>query len=74
MSSEIARIDHLGVMRALVKVVELGSFSAAAREMHVSPSTLTRTISALEKSLNTTLLHRTTHIVCLLYTSDAADE
>ncbi|VVP15166.1 LysR family transcriptional regulator [Pseudomonas fluorescens] len=65
MSSEIARIDHLGVMRALVKVVELGSFSAAAREMHVSPSTLTRTISALEKSLNTTLLHRTTHIVAL---------
>lgn len=65
MTSEIARIDHLGVMRSLVKVVELGSFSAAAREIHVSPSTLTRTISALEKSLNTTLLHRTTHIVAL---------
>jgi DNA-binding transcriptional LysR family regulator len=65
MTSETARIDHLGVMRALVKVVELGTFSAAARELHVSPSTLTRMITTLEKSLNTTLLHRTTHIVAL---------
>lgn len=65
MTSETARIDHLGVMRALVKVVELGTFSAAAREMHVSPSTLTRMITTLEKSLGTTLLHRTTHIVAL---------
>ena len=65
MTFETARIDHLGVMRALVKVVELGTFSAAARELHVSPSTLTRMITALEKSLNTTLLHRTTHIVAL---------
>jgi DNA-binding transcriptional LysR family regulator len=65
MTTEIARIDHLAVMRSLVKVVELGSFSAAAREMRVSPSTLTRTISALEKSLDTTLLYRTTHVVAL---------
>jgi DNA-binding transcriptional LysR family regulator len=58
-------IDHLGAMRALVRVVELGSLSAAAREMKVVTSTITRKISALEEMLGVPLLHRSTHHVAL---------
>jgi DNA-binding transcriptional LysR family regulator len=58
-------IDHLGAMRALVRVVELGSLSAAAREQKVATSTIARKITALEELLGVPLLHRSTHHVAL---------
>jgi DNA-binding transcriptional LysR family regulator len=50
----------LGEMAIFVKVVETGSFSAAARQMGASPSSVSRSISRLEKALATRLLQRTT--------------
>lgn len=50
----------LGEMAIFVKVVETGSFSEAARQMGVSPSSVSRSISHLEKALATRLLQRTT--------------
>lgn len=58
-------LDHLGAMRALLRIVELGSFSAAARELKVATSTIARKITALEEMLGVPLLHRSTHHVAL---------
>lgn len=58
-------VDHLGAMRAFLKVVEAGSFSAVAKEMRVSTSTVARKVSAIEEALGVPLLHRTTHSVTL---------
>ncbi|MXN79147.1 LysR family transcriptional regulator [Burkholderia sp. 4701] len=60
-----AGVDHLGAMRAFVRVVETGSFSAVAKEMHVSTSTVARKVSAIEEALGVPLLHRSTHSVTL---------
>ncbi|NML31516.1 LysR family transcriptional regulator [Paraburkholderia antibiotica] len=64
-STREAGLDHLSAMRALVRIVELGSFSAAARELKVATSTIARKITALEAMLGVTLLHRSTHHVAL---------
>ena len=50
----------LGEMAMFVKVVEAGSFSEAARQLSVSPSAVSRSISRLERALATRLLQRTT--------------
>ncbi|MDY4302012.1 LysR family transcriptional regulator [Pseudomonas salmasensis] len=50
----------LGEMAIFVKVVETGSFSEAARQLSVSPSSVSRSISRLEQALATRLLQRTT--------------
>ncbi|MGB8517963.1 MAG: LysR family transcriptional regulator [Gallionella sp.] len=43
-----------------VKVVQVGSFSAAARLLHLPTSTVSTRVARLEKRLGVTLLHRTT--------------
>ncbi|WP_175774819.1 LysR family transcriptional regulator [Burkholderia anthina] len=58
-------VDHLGAMRTFVRVVDMGSFSAVAKEMHVSTSTVARKITAIEEALGVALLHRSTHSVTL---------
>jgi len=58
-------VDHLGGMRAFVRVVETGSFSAVAKELHVSTSTVGRKVTAIEEALGVTLLHRSTHGISL---------
>lgn len=50
----------LSEMAVFVKVVETGSFSVVARQLGVSPSAISRSVSRLEKALATRLLHRTT--------------
>ncbi|MBC2385125.1 LysR family transcriptional regulator [Pseudomonas sp. WS 5106] len=50
----------LAEMAIFVKVVEAGSFSEAARQLGASPSSVSRSISRLEKALATRLLQRTT--------------
>jgi DNA-binding transcriptional LysR family regulator len=57
--------DDLGAMRTFVKVVEAGSFSAVAREAHLSTSTVARKVSQIEESLGVVLLHRSTHKISL---------
>jgi len=49
----------------LVKVVEVGSFSGAARSMGVSKGHISQRISQLEDRLGTRLLHRTTRKLSL---------
>ncbi|HLL54285.1 MAG TPA: LysR family transcriptional regulator [Myxococcaceae bacterium] len=50
----------LNEMAVFARVVAKGSFTAAARELRVPPSTLSRKVAALEKRLGTRLLERTT--------------
>ena len=58
-------MDLMGAMRLFAKVVDLGSFSAAARELDVNQSSISRNISALEDRLGVTLLNRTTRRLSL---------
>ena len=58
-------MDRLGHMRALVTIAKLGSFSAAARELAVTPGMLSKQVKQLEESLEARLLHRTTRGVAL---------
>ncbi|GGX75091.1 LysR family transcriptional regulator [Saccharospirillum salsuginis] len=50
----------LDAMEQFVKIVDLGSFSAAATVLGKNPSTLTRRLDHLEHELGTTLLVRST--------------
>jgi DNA-binding transcriptional LysR family regulator len=58
-------MDKLGLMEIFVRIVETGSFSAVAREMAMSQPTISKQIGALERSLKTRLLHRTTRSLSL---------
>lgn len=53
-------LEDFGVLRTFARVAELGSFSKAARQMGVAPSTVSKQISALESQLGTRLVNRTT--------------
>ena len=53
-------MDRLGAMRVLQKVAELGSFSAAADQLDLSKSAVSKTVRGLEDHLGAKLLHRTT--------------
>jgi DNA-binding transcriptional LysR family regulator len=53
-------MDKLDSLRAFVKVVELGSFSEAGRQLRLSRSAVSKAIGELEESLGVQLLHRTT--------------
>ena len=58
-------MDQLRAIRYFGKVAETGSFTKAARAFDVPPSSLSRRIADLEKSLGATLLKRTTRTVKL---------
>lgn len=58
-------MDRLDTMRAFVAVANAGSFAAAARQLRLSPSQVTRAIAELEAHLGLTLLHRSTRVVSL---------
>ena len=64
-------LSLLAEMVIFVKVVEAGSFSAASRQLSMSPSAVSRSISRLEKALAIRLLQRTTRKLRL---SDAGEE
>ena len=54
-------MDRLGVMEAFVRVIETGSFSAAAKQLHVGQSAVSKVIAQLEERLGVRLLVRSTH-------------
>jgi DNA-binding transcriptional LysR family regulator len=58
-------LDRFESMRVLLKVAELGSFSAAARSLRMSPSMVTKHVAAQEERLGARLLQRTTRRVAL---------
>lgn len=53
-------MDKLASLRAFVKVVELGSFSEAGRQLRLSRSAISKYVGELEQSLGVQLLNRTT--------------
>jgi DNA-binding transcriptional LysR family regulator len=58
-------MDRFASMTAFVKVVECGSFSAAARRLNLSPNRITKHVQSLEERLGVRLLNRTTRKVSL---------
>ena len=52
---------HLADIALLLRTVDLGSLSAAARERNVPVSHVTRALARLEKTCRARLLHRSTH-------------
>ena len=58
-------MDQLRAIRYFSKVVETGSFTKAAKVFNVPPSSLSRRVADLEKSLGATLLKRSTRMVKL---------
>ncbi|MCX2981138.1 LysR family transcriptional regulator [Halieaceae bacterium IMCC14734] len=56
-------MDQLRALRYFSKVVETGSFTRAAEAFSVPPSSLSRRIADLEKSLGANLLKRSTRVV-----------
>ena len=58
-------MDKLLALRAFKEVAEIGGFSKAARRLGVATSSLTRQLDALEASLGSALLTRTTRQVTL---------
>lgn len=58
-------MDRLLSMRVFQKVIDEGSFAAAARVLEMSPAVVTRLVADLEAHLGTRLLHRTTRRLSL---------
>jgi DNA-binding transcriptional LysR family regulator len=54
-----------GEMAAFVRSVELGGFSAAARELELTPSALSKLVTRMEERLGARLLNRTTRRLAL---------
>lgn len=56
-------MDRLQSMQVFRRVVELASFAAAGRDQRLSTASVSKHVAALEASLKTKLLHRTTRQV-----------
>ncbi|MBK5002378.1 LysR family transcriptional regulator [Pseudomonas sp. S31] len=56
-------LDRLEAMRAFCRIVEVGSFSAAAESLGVAKTTISGQVQALETLLGIKLLHRSTRKV-----------
>jgi LysR family transcriptional regulator, chromosome initiation inhibitor len=54
---EVTQLDPVA-LRTLAVAVRLGTFEAAARELHVTPSAVSQRIKALETRIGRVLLHR----------------
>lgn len=57
--------NRAGEMQAFLRVVETGSFSEAARQMRMTPSTLSKLIARIETRLGARLLERSTRRLSL---------
>ncbi|MBE1275230.1 LysR family transcriptional regulator [Enterovibrio baiacu] len=58
-------IDYLKHMAIFARVVDEGSFRAAAKDLNLAPSRVSQTVSDLEDHLGITLLYRTTRKLAL---------
>lgn len=57
--------NRAGEMQVFLRVVETGSFSAAARQMRMTPSTVSKLIGRIEARLGVRLLERSTRRLAL---------
>jgi DNA-binding transcriptional LysR family regulator len=60
-----SHMNQLQAMRVFTRVVELGSFAMAARQLGMSSASVTRSVGMLEAHLNSRLLHRDTRSLSL---------
>ena len=60
LAAQGSEVNRSGELEVLVLVAEQGSLSAAARQMGVSPSAISKTVSRLEARLGVQLLQRST--------------
>lgn len=58
-------MDRFQAMAVFARVADAGGFAGAARQLNMSPPSVTRVISGLEQALGTRLLHRTTRSMML---------
>ncbi|MGH8795475.1 MAG: LysR family transcriptional regulator [Caldimonas sp.] len=58
-------MDRLHSMRVFARVIDEGSFAAAARELNLSPAVVTRLVADLEEHLGARLINRTTRRLAL---------
>jgi DNA-binding transcriptional LysR family regulator len=58
-------VDRIETLRALIAVVDTGSFSAAATRLGTSPQVVSKYVKALEVELDQQLLYRTTRKLAL---------
>jgi DNA-binding transcriptional LysR family regulator len=58
-------MDRLMSMRIFVRVVDEGSFAAAARAVDFAPAVVTRLVADLEAHLGVRLLQRSTRRIAL---------
>jgi len=63
-------MDRLHSMRVFARVIDEGSFAAAARELNVSPAVVTRLVADLEEHLGARLINRTTRRLSLTDTGE----
>ena len=54
-------VNRLAAMEAFVRVIDTGSFSSAARQLHVGQPAISKAIAQLENRLGVRLLLRSTH-------------
>lgn len=59
------KLIDLNDLRVYAYVASLASFSLAANALSIHRSSVSRSIARLEMALETTLLRRTTRVVCL---------
>jgi DNA-binding transcriptional LysR family regulator len=64
-------MDKPGEMRAFVRSVELGGFSAAARDLDLTPSALSKLVTRMEDRLGVRLMNRTTRKLALTAEGEA---
>jgi len=57
--------QRLDLLQTFVRIVEAGSLSAAAAQLHTTQPTVSRRLQALERSLGLRLLQRSTHTMKL---------
>jgi DNA-binding transcriptional LysR family regulator len=63
-------VDRAGEIAAFVRAVDSGSFSAAARQLGLTPSAISKVVSRLESRLGIRLIHRTTRRLSLTAEGD----
>jgi DNA-binding transcriptional LysR family regulator len=64
-------MDRLQAMRMFTRVIDEGSFAAAARSINVLPAVVTRLIAELEEHLGARLINRTTRRLALTEAGEA---
>ena len=64
-------MDKFNNMQVFCRIVELGTFSAVAKELKCSPMMISKYMAQLEASLGVVLLHRTTRNISLTSAGEA---